>query len=68
MGLSCFDLFLQCGVEFIQIDGELTCLFGCYLSFQVDGNVRMITLVCEKGGNPGGHARGIIVSEFCEGK
>ena len=25
-GLSCSDLFFQCGVEFIQVDGEFSCL------------------------------------------
>ena len=28
-GLSCSDLFFQCGVEFIQVDGELPCLSRC---------------------------------------
>ena len=36
--------------------------------FQMDGNVQMIIFVCVKGGDPGGGARGIIVSEFWEGK
>ena len=28
-GLSCLDLFFQCGVEFIQVDGKLVCFSGC---------------------------------------
>ena len=67
-GLSCSDLFFQYGVEFIQVDGELPCLSGCYLSFWVDGNIRIITFVCVKGGDPSGCTRGIIVSKICEGK
>ena len=67
-GLSCSDLFFQCDVEFIQVDGKLPCLSGCYLSFWVDENIQMITFVCVKGGDPGGRTRGIIVSEFCKGK
>ena len=51
-------------VQFINVSDENLGMCRCEVMLRVDGDVRMITLVGEKGCNSGGSARGIVVCEL----
>jgi hypothetical protein len=52
-------------MELIEVHSKISCLGGSKVSFQMNGDVRVITLVGKEWGNASGGIRSVIVGELC---
>src|SRR5882724_9461448 len=64
LALSFGHVQLKLLVQLVKVSDKNLGTCRCEVTLRVDGNVQMITLVGEEGGNSGGSARGIVVCEL----
>src|SRR5882724_10673969 len=62
--LSFSDVLLKLLVQLVEVGDKVTCACGSEVTFQVNGKVRMITLVGKEGCNASSGTRNIVVSEL----
>jgi len=62
--LSFSDMLLKLLVQLIEVGDKVTCTCGSEIVFQVNGKVRMVTLVGKEGCNSGSGTWSIVVSEL----
>ena len=51
-------------LQFLQVDSKISGSVGCHVVLGVDGKVRVVTFVSEKGANNCGGTRGVVVSKL----
>ena len=56
------------GVELVKLDGVLMSFGGGEITFGEDGEVGVVTLVGEEGGDTSGFGGSVVVGELGEGK
>src|SRR5882724_11340140 len=62
--LNFSDVLLKLLVQLVEVGDKVTCACGSEVVFQMNGEVRMITLVGKEGCNAGSGTRSIVVSEL----
>jgi len=62
--LSFSDVLLKLLVQLVEVGDKVTCTCRSEIVFQVNGKVRMVTLVGKEGCNAGSGTRSIVVSEL----
>ena len=66
--LSGGDVLLEVCVKFVEVDYIVACSERGEIAFGVNVEVRVVTFVCVERRDTCGFARGVVVSELCEGK
>ena len=64
--LSGGDVGSEFLMEFVQVDCELVCACRGEVSFRVEGEVRVITLIGKEGRDACGGVRSVVICELCE--
>src|SRR5882724_6749664 len=62
--LSFSDVLLKLLVQLIEVGDKVTCMCRSEVAFQVNGKVRMVTLIGKEGCNAGSGTQSIVVSEL----
>src|SRR5882724_5383144 len=62
--LSFSDVLLKLLMQLVEVGDKVTCTCGSEVAFEVNGKVRMITLVGKEGCNAGSSTQSIVVSEL----
>src|SRR6266581_3656856 len=66
MFLHVVHLFMEELVEGVEIDGVLLCAYRSQVSLWMDGEVGVVAIVGEEGGDACGSIRSIIVCKLCK--
>src|SRR5882724_4960024 len=62
--LSFSNVLLKLLVQLVEVGDKVMCMCGSEVAFQVNGKVRMVTLVGKEGCNASSGTRNIVVSEL----
>ena len=55
-------------MKFIEVYNQIFCTGRSYVSFRMDGDVRVVSFVGKEWGDTGSSTRGIVIGEFSKGK
>lgn len=66
--LSTSDGLSEVCVEVLEVNGEVAGVAGGNFLLGMNGDVRVISLVGEEGGDAGGSVRSVVVGKLCEGE